>query len=78
MSKKDFYKACDLIDVDDTMNNLNLYQERGLGWADRHIQALERAVSVLTGSNPEWRENISAVDAEIIDKIFCEMNKVKA
>lgn len=78
MSKKDFYKACYLVGVDDTMNNLKLYQEYGLAWAESYIQSLERAVSVLAGSNPEWRENISTVDAKIIERIFCEMNKARA
>lgn len=38
------------------------------------IQELERAVSVLTGSNPDWRYNVSNGDVTIIDKILEKLN----
>lgn len=75
MSRKSFQSICDLAGYDDTANNLSSDQESAVYWAESHINRLERAVSVLTGSNPEWRDNVSTVDAGIIERVFCEINK---
>lgn len=42
-------------------------------WAS--IQRLERAVSVLTGSNPQWRVNVSKGDAQLIDMLLATLTR---
>lgn len=40
----------------------------------KEIEGLERAISVLTGSNPEWKKNVSKGDAEIVETIIKRLN----
>ena len=41
----------------------------------KEIEGLERAISVLTGSNPEWKKNVSKGDTEIVETIIERLNR---